>query len=256
MPEDKAPARGSDLTRLLKYFLRCRHALTRIPQLENQLEAKEKRLRAAFAKTTEDSIWNHLSVEEQQRLRSEHISELNNLPARKRLPELLEWRSKAVALKSDSRLDRVRQQYPDACWPDGSKPGPAAPVPGPLYSGFRTLEPDVDWIDATIRVLKKLSQDPAPVPGSRTANNPEAPERPTAQMLKAERQARLRAAQERWRPIANRLIPFAWIHKAADVDHHDAYDWKNGKIPDSSVMSENLERILRQRDPPPKLHFD
>lgn len=78
-------------------------------------------------------------------------------------------------------------------------------------------------------------------------------ERPRAldpEQLKTRRERVLTAAQERWRPIAKRIIPFAWIHKAAGVDHKDAYDWKNGKLADSSTMTQNLERILQLPHPP------
>jgi len=67
---------------------------------------------------------------------------------------------------------------------------------------------------------------------------------------RSERAQRLNAAQERWRPSVNRLVPFAWIHKAAKVDHKDAYDWKSGKLPDTSAMSKSIERALQQSNPP------
>ncbi len=85
---------------------------------------------------------------------------------------------------------------------------------------------------------------------------PDKQEAPTPERLiavrKAARDQRLWAAQERWLPIAHRLIPFAWVRKAADVDHHDGVYWKNGKLPDSSVMSERIEAELLKPDPPPK----
>jgi hypothetical protein len=60
----------------------------------------------------------------------------------------------------------------------------------------------------------------------------------------------LTSAQERWRTINSRVIPFAWVHKAAGVDHKDAYNWKSGKLPDDSAMADSIERILRQPNPP------
>jgi hypothetical protein len=68
--------------------------------------------------------------------------------------------------------------------------------------------------------------------------------------MKAERGQRLAAAQERWRPITQRKIPFSWIHAAAGVDHKDAYTWKRGKLPDTSVMAKSIERVLREPNPP------
>jgi hypothetical protein len=68
--------------------------------------------------------------------------------------------------------------------------------------------------------------------------------------IKAERDRRLAAARERWRGKSGRNIPFSWIHEAAGVDHKDAYDWKNGKLPESSSMSKSIERILNQPSPP------
>ena len=67
---------------------------------------------------------------------------------------------------------------------------------------------------------------------------------------KAERGRRLIAAQERWRTIAKQTVPFAWIHKAAGVDHKDAYNWKNGKLPDTSSMAKSIERVLNEPKPP------
>ena len=68
--------------------------------------------------------------------------------------------------------------------------------------------------------------------------------------LKAARERRLADAQGNWLPTAKRKIPFTWIHKAAGVDHKDAYAWKNGLLPNTSVMAENIERVLKQPNPP------
>ena len=67
---------------------------------------------------------------------------------------------------------------------------------------------------------------------------------------KAQRNQLLTEAQTRWRTIAGRKIPFVWAHKAAGVDHKDAYDWKNGKLPAKSIMSANIERVLKSARPP------
>ncbi len=69
----------------------------------------------------------------------------------------------------------------------------------------------------------------------------------TEEELKLERSRQLAEAQKRW----NTPVPFAWIHRAAGVDHKDAYNWKNGKLPESSVMSEKIEAKLAQQHPPP-----
>jgi hypothetical protein len=68
-------------------------------------------------------------------------------------------------------------------------------------------------------------------------------------VAKAERAQRLAAARNRWRPIVHR-VPFAWIHRAVGVDHKDAYNWKSGKLPDTSTMAQGIERVLRQQEPP------
>jgi hypothetical protein len=74
--------------------------------------------------------------------------------------------------------------------------------------------------------------------------------------LKAKRAQRMTAAQARWRPIAKRTIPFRWIHRTARVDHKDAYEWKNGKLPEASIMSKNIERVLQQANPPTRKMTD
>jgi hypothetical protein len=68
--------------------------------------------------------------------------------------------------------------------------------------------------------------------------------------LKDDRARKLVLAQNRWEPIAKRTVPFVWVHEAANVDHKDAYIWKSGKLPDSSVMARNIERILEDPNPP------
>jgi hypothetical protein len=72
----------------------------------------------------------------------------------------------------------------------------------------------------------------------------------TGQQRSAERGSRVAAAQERWRPIAQRTVPFSWIHNAAGVDHKDAYSWKGGRLSDKSVMALNIERVLREPSSP------
>jgi hypothetical protein len=72
----------------------------------------------------------------------------------------------------------------------------------------------------------------------------------TGEQLRAHRIQLLTAAQERWRPKAGRRVPFAWVHKQAGVDHKDAYMWKSGKLSDKSMMTTNIERVLKSSDPP------
>lgn len=57
--------------------------------------------------------------------------------------------------------------------------------------------------------------------------------------LKAERSARITASRLRW---GTPELPFAWIHKAAGVDHKDAYDWKNGKL--SGAVAGHMGQVL------------
>ena len=96
--------------------------------------------------------------------------------------------------------------------------------------------------------------------GAETKSAAQATAATSREMLKAARNQRLQAAQQRWPRVQiakkSRVVPFTWIHKAAGVDHHEAYDWKNGKLPDCSSMSESIERILQEQDPPPKPHPD
>jgi hypothetical protein len=73
---------------------------------------------------------------------------------------------------------------------------------------------------------------------------------PDRKQMKARREQRLAAAQARWHPLAKRNIPFSWIHDSAGVDHKDAYDWKSGKLPETSAMSQSIERVLQQAIPP------
>ena len=68
--------------------------------------------------------------------------------------------------------------------------------------------------------------------------------------LKEYRKQLLAASQERWRPIAGRRIPFAWVHNAAGVDHKDAYNWKSGKLSEKSAMTKSIERVLQATIPP------
>src|SRR5262249_4627240 len=70
------------------------------------------------------------------------------------------------------------------------------------------------------------------------------------EQLKTKRNELLMTAQQRWRPIAKGRVPFSWVHTAAGVDHKDAYDWKNGKLPDKSVMTTSIERVLLSSSPP------
>lgn len=70
------------------------------------------------------------------------------------------------------------------------------------------------------------------------------------EQLQAGRKQRVVAAQTRWFPTAHRRIPFAWIHAAAGVDHKDAYNWKSGKLPDTSAMAKSIDRVLQQTKPP------
>jgi hypothetical protein len=74
----------------------------------------------------------------------------------------------------------------------------------------------------------------------------------SCEKLKAKREQLLNTAQERWLklPTAGKLVPFAWIYAAAHVDRHDAYNWKNGKLPDRSKMSQSIERVLGLPHPP------
>lgn len=73
----------------------------------------------------------------------------------------------------------------------------------------------------------------------------------TREMLKAERGERLSAADQRW----GTHVKFGWIHEAADVDHKDAYDWKNGKKPDKSKPSRRIEEVLQRPIPPEKPNY-
>lgn len=65
--------------------------------------------------------------------------------------------------------------------------------------------------------------------------------------LKAQRLAKMTASKLRWETPK---LPFMWIHKAAGVDHHDAYDWKNGKL--SAAVSIRMDRVLDSPTPPAK----
>jgi hypothetical protein len=69
---------------------------------------------------------------------------------------------------------------------------------------------------------------------------------------KVERAQRFTEAIERWRPQAKRAIPFSWIYAAANVHRGEAYEWKNGILPDRSTMSKNIEEVLKRAEPPPK----
>lgn len=74
----------------------------------------------------------------------------------------------------------------------------------------------------------------------------------TIRQLDAYRNQLLTEAQTRWRPTAGRKIPFAWAHKAAGVDHKDAYSWKSGKLSAKSQMAISIERVLQSPEPPKK----
>jgi hypothetical protein len=104
-----------------------------------------------------------------------------------------------------------------------------------------------DVVKESITLCYMLEAD-AESPGERP--HPTGPEVLDPEQRKAERGRRLTAAQERWHPIAKRTVPFAWIHKAAGVDHKDAYNWKSGKLADTSSMAKSIERILKQPKPP------
>jgi hypothetical protein len=64
--------------------------------------------------------------------------------------------------------------------------------------------------------------------------------------LKSSRSQMLAEAQARWR----QHIPFAWIYRAAQVDHSDAQRWRSGKLAAESVMTERIEKVLRSSAPP------
>jgi len=64
--------------------------------------------------------------------------------------------------------------------------------------------------------------------------------------LKSSRGQMLAEAQTRWR----QRIPFAWVYRAARVDHSDAQRWRSGELAADSVMTERIEEVLRSSAPP------
>jgi hypothetical protein len=106
----------------------------------------------------------------------------------------------------------------------------------------------------TARFTPLATENAAPVDGPGQAVQPAVagPERgsnalpmSTPEQLATHRQELLGAAKARWG-----ATPFSWIHKAANVDYKEATLWKNGKLPDSSVMSIRIEVVLARPDPP------
>jgi hypothetical protein len=69
---------------------------------------------------------------------------------------------------------------------------------------------------------------------------------------KTKRAQLLADARKRWGQVNGKEVAFSWIHQAARVDHKEAYEWKNGKLLDSSTMSKNIERVLRDASLPSK----
>ena len=64
--------------------------------------------------------------------------------------------------------------------------------------------------------------------------------------LKSSRSQMLAEAEARWQ----RHIPFAWVYRAANVDHSDAQRWRSGELAAESVMTERIEKVLRSSAPP------
>jgi hypothetical protein len=64
-------------------------------------------------------------------------------------------------------------------------------------------------------------------------------------ILKSSRSQMLAEAEARWQ----RHIPFAWVYRAANVDHSDAQRWRSGELAAESVMSERIEKVLRSAAP-------
>jgi hypothetical protein len=90
---------------------------------------------------------------------------------------------------------------------------------------------------------RSIEQTPvAPQPADRRPGPDPSPED-----LMAQRGEQLGEAWGRWG-----RVPFSWIHAAAGVDHKDAYNWKNGKLPDSSAASDRMNGVLNRPEPPAK----
>jgi hypothetical protein len=76
----------------------------------------------------------------------------------------------------------------------------------------------------------------------------------SAEGRKTKRAQSLADARKRWGQVNGKEVAFSWIHQAARVDHKDAYKWKVGELPDSSTMSQSIERVLLEPSPPSKAH--
>jgi hypothetical protein len=95
-----------------------------------------------------------------------------------------------------------------------------------------------------VQRLEKFLRVLQPAVGSITAAD-------TVAGRKTKRSQLLSDAQKRW----GLRTPFSWVYLVADVDHKDAYNWKNGKLSDRSKMSQRIERVLRASSPPAKPHI-
>jgi hypothetical protein len=120
--------------------------------------------------------------------------------------------------------------------------GPSKPVRGPVT---------LDGVASSATTPEVTPEGTA----ARQAGAMETAAAPSPEILKAQRERALQAAQERWPKLQIKAgnpkpVAFAWIYAAAGVDKHDAYQWKSGKLPDSSKMSAAIEKVLQQVNPP------
>jgi hypothetical protein len=115
---------AEEIGNLLAELCETRDALLRIAKLEAELNREEERLRKEFENEKSNRRWKRMSAEQQEHLRLRHVLMINGLAARKDLEKLYRFRSKAMALQTDSRWQLISEQYSDI-----SFPRPMSPLP-------------------------------------------------------------------------------------------------------------------------------